>query len=383
MKIIIIGADGYLGWPTAMMLSKKGHEVCVTDNFSKRRIEMGEGVEPLWAISTLQYRVKKWKELTGLDMNIEIGDMVNEKFVYDLLDKYKPDAIVHYGEQPSAPYSMQGLSTASFTMSNNVIGNLNLLFAIKAKCPDAHLIKLGTMGEYGTPNIDIEEGYLDIEHNGRKDTVLFPKKPYSFYHLSKVHDSNNIYFVCKTWGLRATDLNQGFVYGIDTEETLIDPDLNTSFHYDDVFGTVLNRFCVQAVCNIPLTIYGAGSQTRACLNIRDTLQCVDLAIKNPANKGEYKVLNQFTESFSILELAEKVSNAATNLGLNVKIQNIENPRTEQEDHYYNPVNKNLLDMGLSPINLSDGILEDMIKKITFEKDSINKDLILPKIKWKQ
>ena len=383
MRIMIIGADGYLGWPTAMMFSQKGHSVSVVDNFSKRRIELEEGVEPLWDTYTLHSREKKWKKVTGKTIDVEVGDITNDRFVYSILEKYNPEAIIHYGEQPSAPYSMQGLSTASYTQYNNVIGNLNLLFAIKSKCPDAHLIKLGTMGEYGTPNIDIEEGYLDIEHKGRKDTVLFPKKPFSFYHLSKVHDSNNIYFTCKTWGLRATDLNQGFVYGIDTNETDLESGLNTSFHYDDVFGTVLNRFCVQAVCGIPLTVYGSGNQTRACLNIRDTLQCVELAVHNPADKGEYKVLNQFTESFSIMELALKVKKAALKYGLDVNIQSIDNPREEQENHYYNPINSNLIKLGLEPIELTEEVIGEMLQKILLGKDRINKDMIMPRISWKK
>ena len=381
MKILIIGADGYLGWPTAMMLSNKGHEVCVVDNFSKRRIELEEGVDPLWPIKPLHYRVKKWNELKGKNIEIEIGDIVNDKFVYFILEKYTPECIIHFGEQPSAPYSMQGLSKAVFTQHNNVIGNLNLLFAIKSKCPNAHLIKLGTMGEYGTPNIDIEEGYLDIEHKGRKDTVLFPKKPFSFYHLSKVHDSNNIFFTCKTWGLRATDLNQGYVYGIDTDETTLSEDLNTSFHYDHVFGTVLNRFCVQAVCGIPLTIYGKGTQSRACLNLVDTLKCIDIAVNNPADKGEYRVFNQFTESFSINELAKKVQKNAIDLGLKVKLQNIENPRKEMEDHYYNPINDNLVKLGLKPALLTDEVIKNMLTKISLNKQNINVDLIMPTIKW--
>ncbi len=188
---------------------------------------------------------------------------------------------------------------AVYTQVNNVVGNLNVMYAIQETDPDIHLVKLGTMGEYGYPNIDIEEGFIEITHKGRTDVLPYPKQPGSFYHLSKVHDSSNIMFGCRIWGLRATDLNQGIVYGQSTKETDVDPLLATRFDYDGVFGTVLNRFCVQAVTGHPLTVYGAGGQTRGMLNIRDTLACVTLALENPADRGEFRVFNQFTESFSV------------------------------------------------------------------------------------
>lgn len=266
MRILILGGDGYLGWPTAMFFSSKGHEVTVLDDFSKRKIELEEGIEPLEHVPTLQKRINIWKKITKNNINLKVGSLTNHRLVYNLFEEFKPDTIIHYAEQPSAPYSMQGRGQAVYTQYNNVIGNLNVLFAMKRHCPNAHLVKLGTMGEYGTPNIDIEEGYITIEHKGRSDILPFPKQPFSFYHLSKVHDSNNIVFACKVWGLRATDLNQGVVYGIDTDETVINSELRTSFHYDGVFGTVLNRFAVQAVSGFPLTIYGKGSQTRGFLN---------------------------------------------------------------------------------------------------------------------
>tara|TARA_Y100000816_G_scaffold122065_1_gene85786 strand:- start:22513 stop:23682 length:1170 start_codon:yes stop_codon:yes gene_type:complete len=381
-NILIIGGDGYLGWPTAMYLSKKGHRISLIDNFSKRRIEVEEGVAPMWPILTLQERTKIWKNLTGININLYAGDLLNEKFLYQILEAEKPDSIIHYGEQPSAPYSMKSLSNASFTQHNNVIGNLNLLFAMKSKCPDAHLIKLGTMGEYGQPNIDIEEGYIEITHNGRKDNFLYPKNPGSFYHLSKVHDTNNIYFACKIWGLRSTDLNQGVVYGIDTDETLIDERLKTSFHYDDVFGTVLNRFCVQAAIKKPFTVYGNGSQTRTYLNIMDTLRCIEIAVNNCPEAGELKIYNQFTETFSVIELAQKVQEASKELGLNIDIECMENPRIEKEDHYYNAKNNNLISLGLDPILLNKTFLISTIRKIIESKHLINQDMINPKIKWK-
>lgn len=381
MRILILGGDGYLGWPTAMHFSARGDDVMVVDNFSKRRIEMEDGIEPLESIPTLHQRVKLWKQVTGKDIAFRIGDLVNHRFIYQILEDFRPECIVHYAEQPSAPYSMQGREQAVFTQHNNVIGNLNLLFAMKKHCPEAHLVKLGTMGEYGTPNIDIEEGYIEIEHKGRKDTLPFPKQPMSFYHLSKVHDSHNIMFVCKTWGLRATDLNQAVVYGIDTDETRLHPELRTSFHYDAVFGTVLNRFCVQAVAGIPLTVYGKGGQTRGVLNIRDTLQCVELAVRNPAGAGECRVYNQLTEVFSIMDMANMIQQAARELGIPVQINHIANPRVEKEEHYFNPVHTKLLDLGLKPRLLSDELLEHMIQYIDGVKERINLDVIMPTITW--
>lgn len=382
-KVLIIGGDGYLGWPTAMHLSSKGYDVCLIDNFSKRRIELEEGVSPLWNLPTLHQRIEDWKEISGKEIRLYATDLLNEKELYRILELEVPESIVHYGEQPSAPYSMKSLSNAVFTQNNNVIGNLNLLFAIKSKCPKTHLIKLGTMGEYGQPNIDIEEGYIDIEHNGRSDKFLFPKNPGSFYHLSKVHDTNNIYFACKIWGLRSTDLNQGVVYGIDTDETILDDKLITSFHYDEVFGTVLNRFCVQAAIGMPLSVYGNGSQKRTYLNIKDTLKCIQIAVENPPIDGEFKIYNQFTETFSVNELAQKVLEASNELNLGTKINLIKNPRIEKEDHYYNPKNENLLSLGLEPILLNSEFLKKVILKIIENKNLVNQNIIDPKIKWKQ
>lgn len=383
MKILILGGDGYLGWPTAMYFSRKGHEVAVIDNFNKRKWELEVGAKPLMPISTLHERIKLWREVAEKEINMYIGDLTDNHFVHKVLEEYKPEAIIHYGEQPSAPFSMIGNSKANVTQFNNVVGTLNVLFATKRYCPNAHLIKLGTMGEYGTPNIDIEEGYLKVEHKGRKDTFLFPKNPGSFYHLSKVHDSHNIYFACKVWNLRATDLNQGVVYGIETEETKLHEKFNTSFHYDAVFGTALNRFCVQAVADMPLTLYGKGNQTRGFLNIIDTLKCVELAVLNPAETGQFRVFNQFTEVFSVNELARLIKQCGEKMGLAVKIINIENPRKEKEDHYYKPVNTNLLSLGLNPLKLSDVLVNSMLKKIIENKDEINKETIMPTILWEQ
>ncbi len=381
MRVLILGGDGYLGWPTAMHFSAAGDDVWVADNFAKRQWELEEGIQPLRPVPTLHRRVARWRELNNNPINLRVGDLTNHRFVYKLLEEARPDAIVHYAEQPSAPYSMQSRTTAVNTQVNNVAGTMNLLFGIQAICPDTHLVKLGTMGEYGTPNIDIEEGYLTVEHNGRTDTVLYPKLPGSFYHLSKVHDSNNIYFACRIWGLRATDLNQGVVYGIDTDQTALDETLATSFHYDHVFGTVLNRFLVQASLGLPLTVYGKGGQTRGFLNIRDTLQCVELAARNPADRGEFRVFNQFTEQFSVRQLAEMVVAAGSRRGLDVKVDQIENPRVEREEHYYNAKHSKLADLGLEPHLLTEPVLDDMLDTILRHNTAVDTSTLLPSIRW--
>lgn len=383
MRILILGGDGYLGWPTAMHFSARGDEVVVVDNFAKRRWELEDGIEPLIPTPTLHRRVRRWKEVTGKTIALHVGDICNHRFVYKVFDDFKPEAIVHYGEQPSAPYSMESRDRAVYTQVNNVSGTLNVLFAMRRFVPDANLVKLGTMGEYGTPNIDIEEGWLTVNHNGRSDTVLYPKKPGSFYHLSKVHDSANIEFACRVWGTRATDLNQGVVYGIDTPETALDPDLNTSFHYDHVFGTVLNRFLIQAAIGRPLTVYGKGGQTRGFLDIRDTIQCVALACDSPGNVGEFRVFNQFTEQFSVNDLAEKVIAAGKRAKLDVTVNRLANPRVEMEEHYYNAKHTKLLDLGLKPNLLSDARVDAMLATVRQHVEKVRKEIIDPTIKWKQ
>jgi UDP-sulfoquinovose synthase len=267
------------------------------------------------------------------------------------------------------------------TEVNNITGTLNLLWAMREFVPAAHLVKLGSMGEYGTPNIDIEEGFLEIEHHGRKGVFPFPKQPLSFYHLSKVHDSHNILFACGVWKLRSTDLHQGIVYGVSTDETALDSHLATSFHYDGVFGTALNRFCVQAVAGVPLTLYGKGGQTRPFLNIRDTLRCVELSILNPPQAGEYRVFNQFTQTFSILELAQTVQQQAHKLGFAVTIEHLPNPRVEEEEHRYQARHQKLLDLGLQPHLLSDVLVDSMLATIRKQSHRIRLEVILPRIQW--
>jgi UDP-sulfoquinovose synthase len=383
MRILILGGDGYLGWPTAMRFANRGHDVHVVDNYLRRRAHTEAGTDSLTPIlAGLPERVAAWKEHGGRDIGVTLGDLMDWDVVEQVFRGFRPDAIVHYGEMPSAPYSMKDREHAVFTQTNNVVGTLNVLFAMERFAPDSHLVKLGTMGEYGTPNIDIEEGYIEIQHNGRSETLPFPKLPGSLYHLSKVHDSHNIHFACRIWGLRATDLNQGVVYGIETDETALDPRFATRFDYDDVFGTALNRFCVQAVIGHPLTVYGRGGQTRGYLNIVDTLQCVELAVENPAGAGEFRVFNQFTEQFSITELAEQVRRAGAEYGIEVQVTSIENPRVESEEHYYNAKHTKLLDLGLQPHLLSDTLIESMFATIERHKDRVIRDHILPRDRWR-
>lgn len=380
-RILVLGGDGYLGWPTAMAFSRAGHHVAVVDNFAKRQWELEIGVRPLFPIPTLHERVRAWKEISGLDIGIHVGDLTEYDFVAAVIGDFRPDVIVHYGQQPSAPYSMIDVKHAAYSQANNVVGNLNVIFAIRDLAPDTHLVKLGTMGEYGQPNIDIEEGYLTVTHNGRTDTFLYPKRPGSWYHLSKVHDSHNIEFACRIWGLRATDLNQGVVYGVETDESALDPRLATSFHYDEVFGTALNRFCVQAAIGHPLTVYGKGGQTRGYLNIRDTIACVALAAANPSGPGEYRVMNQFTEQFSVLELAERVKAAAEHLGWSVDIAHTANPRKELEEHYYNAKHTKLLELGLQPRLLDEELIDTMLAKIKAHEDRIDPTTLVQNVRW--
>jgi UDP-sulfoquinovose synthase len=381
MRVLILGGDGYLGWPTAMRFSQRGHDVSVVDNFSRRRWHERHGTDSLTPIHTLEERIQAWHEVSGNEIRPYVGAIEDAGFLEEVIVETSPEAIIHYGEQPSAPFSMASREQAVETQYTNVIGTLNLLWFMREHVPAAHLVKLGTMGEYGTPNIDIEEGYIEIEHKGRKDTLPFPKMPGSLYHLSKVHDSHNIHFACRVWGLRSTDLNQGVVYGIETDETALDERLSTRFDYDEWFGTVLNRFCVQAVIGHPLTVYGKGGQTRGFLNIRDTLQCVELAVENPADEGEFRVFNQFTESFSVSELAELVKQAGEHLDYEVQIDNVENPRVELEEHYYNPVHTKLLDLGLEPTLLGEELVESVIHAIERHKDRVIASAIDPRTRW--
>jgi UDP-sulfoquinovose synthase len=382
MKIGVLGGDGYCGWATALHLSKQGHAVAIVDNFVRRQWDHELGVQTLTPITSMPERLRAWKDATGFSIESYPGDVADYEFVSEFIQDFEPEAVVHFAEQRSAPFSMIDRKHAVGTQVNNVVGTLNLLFALKEFEPDCHLIKLGTMGEYGTPNIDIEEGYITIEHNGRKDVLPFPKQPGSFYHLSKVHDSHNIMFACRIWGLRATDLNQGVVYGAVTPETELNEALVNRFDYDEVFGTVLNRFCAQAATGHPLTVYGKGGQTRGFLDIRDTVKCIEIACLNPAARGECRVFNQFTEQFSVLDLAALVRTAATELGLHVEVEHLPDPRVEFEQHYYNAKHSKLIDLGLEPHFLSDALLDSLVNIAIRYRDRIDASMFLPRVNWR-
>ncbi len=391
--ILVLGADGYLGWPTCMYFSKKGYQVIAIDNYYKKNLLLKENVTPLFNVPTLVQRAKLWNKLTGLEIKVKIADLKNINTLNDVFTKkmkfnwcvnnsYRiPDSVIHFAEQPSAPYSIKSNETANDTLLNNLIVTNNTIFAIKNYSPKSHLVKLGTMGEYGTPNIDIEEGWININHKNRSEKFLFPRQASSIYHTSKIMDTDLIWFAVRNWNLIATDLMQGPVYGVQTNESKIDKKLMTTFHYDEIFGTVLNRFLIQGMCNYPLTVYGNGSQTRGYINISDTIKCIDVSISNPPKKGNLQIHNQITETFTVNELALKVKKAYKEFGINVKIKKRTNPRNEATNHYYNPKYQSLKKLGLKPTLLSQNILTEMINELLIYKDKINKKQIFKGVNW--
>ncbi|MGB8274935.1 MAG: NAD-dependent epimerase/dehydratase family protein [Alphaproteobacteria bacterium] len=381
MNILVLGADGYLGWATCMYLSKRGHSVTAVDNYLRRTAARWLDAEPLIDVPNLHRRAELWREASGREVTVAVGDVTDYRFLSEVFRDGAFDAVVHYAEIPSAPFSMMSRDAAARTIDNNLMSTLNVVFAVRDLAPGCQIVKLGTMGEYGTPNIDIEEGYLEVRHKGRAHTFLYPKTPGSIYHLTKVQDSDLLYFAARVWNLAITDLNQGPVYGIETGEMGGDERLAPLFAYDDIFGTVLNRFVVQAVAGHPLTVYGKGGQTRGYLNILDTLQCVELAITKPARKGEFRVLNQFTEVFTVNELADHVARVGNGMKLDVKIAQVPNPRREAEEHYYNPRNTALKELGLKPHPLTDDVVAGMIAYVRRHRDSIRREYIPPRVKW--
>jgi len=382
MRVLILGADGYLGWPAAMHFSAKGHEVEAVDNYFKRKTCLELNCESLLSIPNLHARAALWESLTGKRIVVKIGDIADYSFISEVFKEFRPEAVVHFAEQPSAPYSMMDQAKAFFTIQNNLLGTLNIVYAMREFCPDCHLIKLGTMGEYGTPEIDIEEGWIEINHKGRRDTFLFPRQASSLYHTAKIQETDLLWFYVRTWGIRVTDLMQGPVYGITTPEIEKDQGLATSFHYDEVFGTVVNRFVVQAVAGHPLTVYGKGNQVRGYINLIDAISCVYLAAEIPADAGTLRVFNQITETFSVNELARRVRAAGVTLGYDVVVQSVENPRVEKESHYYNPKYTGLLELGLKPHFLTEELLKEMFRVVSQRKEGIISDNIFKGIKWK-
>lgn len=381
MRILILGGDGYLGWPTAMALAANGDEVMVADNYLRRNIARQTSSEALIEGPNLHDRVRHFESVSGQQIAVRIGDCADYGFMRKLFSEFQPEAVVHYAEQPSAPYSMMDHESAQLTFHNNLQSTFNVIWSALEFVPDCHVVKLGTMGEYGTPDIDIEEGWIDITSKGRQDRFLFPRQAGSLYHTTKVLDTDLLWFYVRTYGLRVTDLMQGPVYGLSTDEADLDPCLAPNFHYDDIFGTVVNRFLVQAVAGIPLTVYGKGGQVRGYLNLRDTLQCVELALRNPVEKGDLRILNQFTEQLSVNQIAKKVHEAGSRIGLSVEVQSIDNPRKEKEEHYYNAKHHGLLELGLKPNFMTEEVLVSMLETIVGHRDSIDTRKIMPRVGW--
>jgi UDP-sulfoquinovose synthase len=381
MRVLVLGGDGYLGWPTAMALAARGHDVAAVDNYFRRLIALETNSGPLLPTPELAARSALFEAVSGRAIDVHVADCADYRALSAIFREFGPEAVVHYAEQPSAPYSMMGFEQARRTLNNNLNATFNVIWAVREFAPDCHVVKLGTMGEYGTPNIDIEEGWLDVEHKGRKERFLYPRQAGSLYHTTKVLDTDLLWFYVRTYGLRVTDLMQGPVYGIDTPEARLDPRLVPNFHYDDIFGTVVNRFLVQAVAGIPLTVYGQGGQTRGYLNLNDTLQCIELAVKNPAARGELRVMNQFTETFSVRDIAERVERVGRRLGLAVEARSIPNPRKEKEEHYYNVTRTALLDLGLEPHPMTDDVVAAMLERVLAFRDQIDERRILPRVRW--
>ena len=383
MRVLITGVDGYLGWTLAIYLASRGHEVAGVDNYSRRDWVQEMASQSATPIVRMSDRLTVYRRRLGQNLVFHKGDLTDYDMVLNILKSFKPDAVVYLGEMPSAPYSMIDVHHAVFTQTNNVMGTLVMLHALREVVPDCHLVKLGTMGEYGTPNVDIPEGSFELEYRGRKEHMMFPRKAGSWYHQSKVHDTHNVEMACRFWGLRSTDIMQGVVYGTRIDEMGDDEALLTRVDFDQCFGTAINRFCAQAVIGLPLTPYGKGTQKRGFLPLRDSMQCLSLAVENPPGEGEYRVFNQFEEVYGILEVAEKIQNVGNEFGLNVRISPVENPRMESEEHYYNPDHQHLLDLGYEPTHDMDQelriVLQDLLKYR--ERIEARLEAQFPDIRW--
>lgn len=386
LNVLILGMDGYIGWALAQKQLYLGNKVYGIDNFSRRKNVKEMQSDSAIPIESMEKRIKKIKEVYGERIEFYEGDLTNSSFVDDVIKKSTPEAIVHLAEQPSAPFSMIDQDHCISTHHNNVIGNLNLIYSMKNYAPKAHLIKLGTMGEYGyDPGFDIPEGFFEIEYRGKKATVPYPKMAGSWYHWTKVHDSNNIMFACKVWGLKSTDIMQGIVYGTrlkDIPSYIYQP---TRFDFDEAFGTVVNRYCAQAIIGHNLTVYGKGGQTRGFLALEDSVQCISLLIQRPPVEENYRVVNQFDEQYDVTNLAQRVKKISESKGLEIQIENIENPRAEKEIHYYKADHKKLKELGFKPTRSIDEEIEFIIDDLLPHKNRIlqYKNSILKQIKWKE
>jgi len=383
MRIFIAGVDGYLGWSLALHLAARGHQVAGADGFFRREWVEEMGSWSATPIPSMKERRRAFQEVFGKELLFWEGDLRSYPLVESIFQEFQPEAVVHVGECPSAPYSMMDVDHAVFVQTNNLTTTFNLLFAIRDLQPKAHLLKLGTMGEYGTPNLDIPEGFFEIEYRGRRDRLPFPRQAGSWYHWSKVHGSNNIMFACRIWGIRATDIMQGVVFGTRIEAMGDDERLLTRLDFDQAFGTAVNRFCCQTVIGHPLTLFGKGHQKRGFLPLRDSMQCLTIGLENPPKAGEYRVFNQFQEVYDVTELAETVVTAATDLGLKAELRHLENPRKELEEHYYEPDHQNLLDLGYKPTHDVGAELKIMLTDLMKyrERGENRKEVLIPNIRW--
>lgn len=384
MRILIAGVDGYLGWPLAQHLASRGHAVSGCDNFNRRRWVAEVGSDSVTPIGSMAERLVAFRERFGADLDFREGDLADWGFARGLIESIRPDAIVHLAEMPSAPWSMMDAAHAVATHTNNLVGTLHLLHAMRDAAPGAHLLKLGTMGEYGTPNVDIPEGWFEVEYNGRKDRLPFPRQAGSWYHQTKVHDSHNIAMACRIWGLRSTDVMQGVVFGTRIAEMGDDDRLLTRFDVDQCFGTAINRFCAMAVLGEPLTPFGKGGQKRGFLPLSDSIQCLRLALENPPKAGEYRVFNQFEEVYGVHDLAERVARVAKErCGLAATVRHVENPRREAEEHHYNPERRHLLDLGYLPNHDLDGGIAAMLGDLLRFRERVEarRPVLRPDIRW--
>lgn len=371
-----------------MHLAARGHNVAGFDNLDRRKNVEEVGSISATPIRSMDDRQAAFRRDRHHDQDIgmirfQYGDVTDYDYLSKFVKSFKPDTIVHLGEQPSAPFSMKDQKHAVYTQHNNVIGTLNVIFAIREHVPDCALVKIGTMGEYGTPNIEIAENPIELEFKGRKEIIQFPKNAGSWYHQSKVHDTNNILFANKVYGLRATDIMQGVVYGTRTDEMTHD-DLLTRFDVDSDFGTAVNRFTAQAVIGHPLTPYGKGGQTRGYLALIDSVQCLTLAIENPPEKGEYRLFNQLAQTYSVNELAQIVKDVAyESYGIDIPIRSVDNPRVEKEEHFYQVEAQKLRKLGFRETRSIRAEVNIMLKDMIRFKDRILlcKGVMMPVSYW--
>ena len=382
-KVMVLGGDGFCGWATSLYLSEQGYQVSIVDNLSRRRISDELGADSLTPISSIETRLTTWKDISGQEMKFFLVDIAKDYLAFKtLIEKEQPDVIIHFAEQRSAPYSMKNSDTNRYTVSNNLNATNNVLNAIIETGLDIHLVHLGTMGVYGygAQGDLIPEGYLKITTpSGNQREILHPADPGSIYHMTKCQDQLFFYYYNKNFKTRITDLHQGIVWGTNTKQTLRHDDLINRFDYDSDYGTVLNRFVVQAACGIPLTVYGEGGQKRAFIHITDMVQCLELAILNPPAKGErVKIFNQMTETARVIDIAQKIQEI-----FGCEISYLNNPRNEAVVNELDTVPTGFLDLSLNPVKISDGLLSEISDIAQKYKHRVDKDKVVPLSFWRR